>query len=133
MVQRRAARQAYARLNRLFLSAALALLMQVAAARAGYPDHPVTVVVPFPSRAAASISSVAPCSPGFSAALGTGVVIVNQPGAGGTIGTARGAAARPDGYVLTLTPRSAHSATQPHFMKPRLWSGIASPRSAAPM
>ena len=115
MVQRRAARPAHARLNRLFLSAALALLMQVAAARAGYPDHPVTVVVPFPPGGSVDLVGRA-MQPGFAAALGTGVVIVNQPGAGGTIGTARGAAARPDGYVLTLTTVGPLT-TQPHFMK----------------
>jgi tripartite-type tricarboxylate transporter receptor subunit TctC len=95
--------------------AGLLLALLAAPAGAEYPDRPVTLIVPYPPGGSVDLIGRA-MHPRFAAALGAGVVIVNQPGAGGTIGTAKGAAAKPDGYTLTLTTVGP-LATQPHLLR----------------
>ena len=114
MVQQRGLRPARACGIGRFLTAVLGLLLQAVPAKAGFPDHPVTLIVPFPPGGSVDLIGRA-LLPGFATALGTAAVIVNQPGAGGTIGTAKGAAARPDGHTLTLTTVGP-LATQPHVL-----------------
>ncbi len=82
------------------LTAALATLT-VTAALAEYPDHAVTVIVPFsaggPTDKVARDLGVA-----LGAQLKQTVVIENLGGAGGTLGAAKAAKAAPDGYTLLL-------------------------------
>jgi tripartite-type tricarboxylate transporter receptor subunit TctC len=79
----------------------LLVAAQPAAAQA-FPSKPVTLVVPFaaggPSDALGRVIAQAMSGP-----LGQQMVVENIGGAGGTIGAARGAAARPDGYTVLLT------------------------------
>ena len=58
----------------------------------------------------------------MSAALGQPVVVRNAAGAGGTIGTAEAARARPDGQTILLSPVGP-MAIQPHF-RPGLSYGL---------
>jgi tripartite-type tricarboxylate transporter receptor subunit TctC len=71
-------------------------------ARAGYPDRPITLIVPFapggPTDIIARILSVA-----FTKSLGQQVIVDNRGGASGNIGMGQAARATPDGYTLLVT------------------------------
>ncbi|MBO1013798.1 tripartite tricarboxylate transporter substrate binding protein [Achromobacter sp. SD115] len=81
--------------------AALAFLTFPAAHAAGYPDHPVTVVVPYPPGGGADIFGRA-IAHALEPGLKQTVLVENKPGAGGNIGMAYVARAKPDGYTLGL-------------------------------
>lgn len=98
----------------LKVSIALAALFS-SAAFAQYPDHAVTVIVPFipggsVDPAARAIETT------MQAEFGAPFVIENNPGASGTIGTAKVARAAPDGYTIGITTVGPLT-TQPHLMK----------------
>ncbi len=80
----------------------------VTAARADdkYPSRPVTLIVPqAPGGANDAIARIV--AQKLTEATGQQFVVDNKPGAGGNIGMAAGAKARPDGYTLVLTADSA--------------------------
>src|SRR5450830_66130 len=77
-----------------------------AIAQGAYPDRPVTVVVP-QGAGGANDTIARIVLQKMSTLLGQSMVVDNRPGAGGTIGTAFAAKARPDGYTLMLTADSA--------------------------
>lgn len=83
------------------LTAAAATLLATAAFAQGYPEKPITVVVPFaaggPTDKVALDLGVA-----IGAQLKQTVVIENIGGAGGTLGATKVAKAAPDGYTLLL-------------------------------
>jgi tripartite-type tricarboxylate transporter receptor subunit TctC len=74
-----------------------------------YPARPITVVVPFsaggPSDVVARI-----VTEHMAKTLGQSLVIENVGGAGGTLGSARVAAAPPDGYTLLAGSMGSHVA-----------------------
>ena len=71
---------------------------------AAWPERAITIVVPFqPGGASDSLGRVL-IKP-LTEAFGKSVVIENRPGAGGNIGIAAVARAKPDGYTLLLTSR----------------------------
>ncbi|MEO3472309.1 tripartite tricarboxylate transporter substrate-binding protein [Roseomonas sp. CAU 1739] len=72
------------------------------AAEAEYPNRPVTVVIPFAAGGNGDIVLRAISTP-LAQRTGQPLVIDNRPGAGGLIGSAQVARARPDGYTLLLT------------------------------
>lgn len=91
-------------MRRLFLAAALAgaaVCMPGAAQAQGYPNHPVTLVVPYAPGGNIDLTARALGKP-LAAALGQAVVIENRPGAGGMLGSAYTAHAAADGYNLLL-------------------------------
>jgi tripartite-type tricarboxylate transporter receptor subunit TctC len=74
-----------------------------------YPSRPITVIVPFPAGGASDV--VARIVTGqMSKILGQSIVIENVSGAGGTLGSARVAAAEPDGYTLLAAAMGSHVA-----------------------
>lgn len=82
--------------------AALALISAAAGAGAqGYPSKPITWIVPFaaggPTDALAR--SVAER---VAREVGQPIIIDNAPGAGGTVGSAKAARAKPDGYTMLV-------------------------------
>jgi tripartite-type tricarboxylate transporter receptor subunit TctC len=84
------------------LSAAVALALAAGAAHAqGYPDRPIKLVVPFPAGGATDTTGRL-VAQRLQASLGQTIVIENQGGAGGTIGTRQVARAAPDGYTLLM-------------------------------
>jgi tripartite-type tricarboxylate transporter receptor subunit TctC len=66
-----------------------------------YPDRPIKLVVPFPAGGATDTTARL-VAQRLQAALGQPVVIENQGGAGGTIGSRQVARAAPDGYTLLM-------------------------------
>src|SRR6516165_10789276 len=67
--------------------------------RQTYPARPITVVVPFPAGGPSDVVARV-VTDKMGTILGQSMVIENVTGAGGTIGSARVAAAPPDGYTL---------------------------------
>lgn len=83
--------------------AGLSLLAAAPALRAQdtYPDKPLSMVVPFPPGGVADTVG-RPVAEAMSRALKQPVVVENKAGAGGGIGMAQVAKAKPDGYTLLL-------------------------------
>ncbi|WP_144636807.1 Bug family tripartite tricarboxylate transporter substrate binding protein [Bordetella genomosp. 13] len=106
--------------RRKLLAMAFALAGTAAAglshAQQGYPDKPITIVVPF-SPGSATDTSARIISEKLGPRLNVPIVIENKPGASGTIGASFAARAQPDGYTLILTSSSTHSATPALFRK----------------
>jgi tripartite-type tricarboxylate transporter receptor subunit TctC len=82
------------------LACALALVACSAAAQ--FPDRAITMIVPFPPGGVAD-AVARPVADAMSRDLKQPVVIENKPGAGGGIGMAQVAKARPDGYTILLS------------------------------
>jgi tripartite-type tricarboxylate transporter receptor subunit TctC len=91
---------------------ACAVLLAVAptpAAAQTYPTRPITVVVPFPAGGPSDVVARI-VAEHMGKVLGQTMVIENVGGAGGTIGSARVAAAAPDGYTLLAAAMGSHVA-----------------------
>jgi tripartite-type tricarboxylate transporter receptor subunit TctC len=95
--------------------AALMALAPIHADADDYPSRPVTLIVPWaPGGAVDTLARIV--APKLSDRLGKPVIIENRPGGGSTIGTAAGAKAAPDGYVLNM-PGSGSMAISPAMYK----------------
>ncbi len=95
----------------LALVGGLALSMaSVAPASAAdeWPSKPITYVVPFAPGGATDILGRT-YSQAMSEALGVPVVVENKPGTGGSLGSAYGSRAKPDGYTVVGGTISSHS------------------------
>jgi tripartite-type tricarboxylate transporter receptor subunit TctC len=68
---------------------------------ASYPDHPITLIVPYAPGGGNDVLARAVAEP-MAKVLGQPVVIENRGGAGGSVGTRQVAKAAPDGYTLGL-------------------------------
>src|SRR5215468_11059116 len=66
-----------------------------------YPERPIKLVVPFPAGGATDTTARL-VAQGLQASLGQTIVVENQGGAGGTIGTRQVARAAADGYTLLM-------------------------------
>jgi tripartite-type tricarboxylate transporter receptor subunit TctC len=71
-------------------------------AHAQYPDRPITMIVPFPPGGVAD-TVARPVAEAMGRELKQSVVIENKPGAGGGIGMAYVAKAKPDGYTILMS------------------------------
>ena len=100
----------------LALAAAISLpAVQLPAHAAGYPDKPLTFIVPFAAGSATDQ---------LARALGTAlteqtkqaVVVENKAGASGMMAAQTAARAAPDGYTVLITTNTTHAAN-PHLYK----------------
>jgi tripartite-type tricarboxylate transporter receptor subunit TctC len=83
------------------LAAVSSLVGAAPASAQNFPDHAIKVVVPYP--AGGPTDTIArTMTQNLSADLGQAVIVENQTGAGGRIGTKGVARAAPDGYTLLL-------------------------------
>jgi tripartite-type tricarboxylate transporter receptor subunit TctC len=80
----------------------------------GYPNRPITMIVPYPAGGATDIQ-IRSVSLAASRHLGQPIVIVNKPGAGGAMGAITLASSPADGY--TLSQVSVGVFRQPHITK----------------
>jgi tripartite-type tricarboxylate transporter receptor subunit TctC len=72
-----------------------------------YPNHPVTLVVPFPAGGPTDTTARV-IAEHMRTTLGQTIVIENVGGAGGTLGSTRVARAEPDGYTLVIGNWTSH-------------------------
>ena len=72
-----------------------------------YPSRPVTVIVP-QAAGGANDAIARIVAQKLGEVMAQTFVVDNRPGAGGNVGTAQAAKAKPDGYTLLLTTNSAH-------------------------
>jgi tripartite-type tricarboxylate transporter receptor subunit TctC len=88
----------------LLLCLALPMFMPTTA-KAGFPDKPIKLVVPF--AAGGSVDLMARLVADFmSKDLGKRVIVENKPGAGSIVGTEAVARSTPDGYTLLMASPS---------------------------
>lgn len=93
---------------------ALALLVP-AAARAEFPDRPITIVLPY-APGSASDSYGRALGEHFTRMMGQPVVVTNRDGGSGVVGMRFVAQSAPDGYTLGLTPVTP-VVVQPHMVR----------------
>ena len=96
--------------------AAATLGVPLAQAQSGWPNKPVTLVVPFPAGGGTD-AFARPLSALLTKNLGKQIVIDNRGGAGGTVGANLAAKAAPDGYTFFMG--AVHHAIAP-AMYPKL-------------
>ncbi|MEX8493376.1 Bug family tripartite tricarboxylate transporter substrate binding protein [Sphaerotilus sp.] len=80
----------------------LALCALPALAQSDYPNKPVKIISPFPAGGTSDVMARI-VADALGKELGQPFVVDNIGGAGGTIGTLRGAKSAPDGYTLMQT------------------------------
>ncbi len=85
--------------------AAAASISTLSAARAAYPDHPITIVVPYTPGGTVDLLARA-LGREMSQSLGQQVIVDNRPGAGGSVGAEYVAKAPGDGYTLLMSTNS---------------------------
>lgn len=84
-----------------FLAGVLALLVLAPSAGQSFPSQPITLVVPYAPGGAADIVA-RPLAVALTRELKQPVVVLNQAGASGSIGTHAVATAKPDGHTLLV-------------------------------
>ena len=100
----------------LCLTVAFAGLPQAARAD-DYPNHPITLIVPFPPGGSTTVMA-RNVADKMAAALGQSIVVENRAGAGGTIGTRSAAKAAPDGYTILLSYTGTFSIAPTAYANP---------------
>ncbi|OZI61950.1 Bug family tripartite tricarboxylate transporter substrate binding protein [Bordetella genomosp. 11] len=83
------------------LAACAAVGISAPAAAAPYPNHPVTIIVPFGAGGSADVYARV-LAQHLGQETGQSFVVENRPGAGAVIGTQYVAKAAPDGYTLLM-------------------------------
>lgn len=97
--------------------AACALLAAPAQAADAYPARPITIVVPFPPGGTTDVLARVVAEK-MGAILKQSVIVENRAGAGGNIGAAYVAHARPNGYTLLLSSAGPLSINQQLYSTP---------------
>lgn len=87
-----------------------AVLAPLDAQAQGYPDRPITVLVPFAAGGAADNNGRI-MADAMARHMGQKLVVENVAGAGGSTGSARGKSASPDGYTIGIGHMGTHAAS----------------------
>lgn len=107
-------------LKKLLALAPMALLVSGPSAANptdAFPERTITIVVPFGAGGGTDVLGRI-LAERMSEGLGRPVIVENRPGAGGSIGTAAVAKAKPDGYTILLGTSSTHG------INPALYSNL---------
>jgi tripartite-type tricarboxylate transporter receptor subunit TctC len=88
---------------------AAALALPAGAARAAWPERPVTMIVPFAAGGPTDVVARI-VSENMSRTIGQQIVVENVAGAGGTTGITRAAQSSPDGYTIMMGHMGTHGA-----------------------
>jgi len=88
-----------------YVAAALFAAMPCLAQAQAFPSRQVTIVVPYAPGGTNDIIART-IAPKLTEAFGQPVVVENKPGAGGNLGAAQVASAKPDGHTLLMAPVS---------------------------
>ena len=91
-------------------------------AQEGYPNRPITLIVPSAPGGTTDFTARLIAEP-LSRVLGQPVVVENKGGASGNIGGQAVALAKPDGYTL-LVAYSGYQVGNPHLFKKAPWDPI---------
>ena len=102
-------------LRRLLLALAAAFLAAAAPAHAAYPDHTVTIVVPFPPGGSTDMIARTLAAK-LQERLHQTFIVDNRAGATGTIGMGQVKRAAPDGYTLIVSSLGPF-VIAPHLIK----------------
>ncbi|CAG2151215.1 Bug family tripartite tricarboxylate transporter substrate binding protein [Cupriavidus numazuensis] len=108
----------------LLAAAALVTIAQQPAHAGGYPERPVTIVVPFPPGGGTDTGARL-LAQRLTEMWGKAVVIENKPGAAGQIGSDYVARAKPDGYTLLMGNIGTHS-INPSLYKSQPYDAVKS-------
>jgi tripartite-type tricarboxylate transporter receptor subunit TctC len=88
--------------SQVLLAATLLVPMAVpAVAQDVFPSHTVTMIVPFPPGGVADTTG-RPTAAAMEKVLKQPIAVTNRPGAGGAVGNAAVANAKPDGYTILM-------------------------------
>ena len=98
-----------------FLAATLAATVITLPAMAEYPDKDMKLIVPY-GAGGGTDTAARLIQPHLEKVLGSNLIVVNMPGAGGTIGATNFARAKADGYTLAFLPAGT-AVVQPHLRK----------------
>ena len=74
-----------------------------------YPTRPINVIVPFAPGGGTDVATRI-VGDHMSRTLGQQLVVLNVPGAGGTVGSTRAMRAEPDGYTILMGQMGTHAA-----------------------
>jgi tripartite-type tricarboxylate transporter receptor subunit TctC len=111
-------------LSKRFLLALLGYAVAAPAlAQDGFPQRPISLVVPFPAGGSTDLVARV-VAERMGEALGQPVVVENRGGAGGNIGSAAVAKAEPDGYTLLMGTVATH-ALNPALYKKMPYDAVA--------
>ncbi|QIL82428.1 tripartite tricarboxylate transporter substrate binding protein [Diaphorobacter sp. HDW4A] len=108
---------------KLALAVALPIVAQLASAQ-DFPNKPITLVVPFVAGGTTDILGRI-VADGLGKKLGQPVIVDNRGGAGGNIGAAVVAKAKPDGYTL-LMGYNGTNAINPSLYRKLSWDPVDS-------
>ncbi|WP_313603570.1 Bug family tripartite tricarboxylate transporter substrate binding protein [Comamonas jiangduensis] len=100
----------------LAAAALLATGIGAAVAQDGYPNKPLTMVVPFSAGGTTDILARI-VGQALGQELGQTIIIENKPGAGGNIGAQQAARAKADGYTLFMGTVGTHAINQALYKK----------------
>jgi tripartite-type tricarboxylate transporter receptor subunit TctC len=92
----------------LFLCAVLVVAGPARAADPGYPDRPIRFIVPYAAGGSTDVLARI-LSEAMGQVLGQSIVVYNQPGGGGAIGTTAVARSLPDGYTWLMGTNGTHA------------------------
>jgi len=81
-----------------------------------YPNKPITLVIPYEAGSGADVLT-RPLAEGASKKLGVPIMVINKPGASGTIGLKQVLDSKPDGYTLGQHSALASNKLQGIFPK----------------
>jgi tripartite-type tricarboxylate transporter receptor subunit TctC len=89
------------KLNSFFAATLLAMAAPTAWGQEAFPSRSITMIVPFPPGGVADITG-RPTAAAMEKVVKQPIAVTNRPGAGGAVGNAAVANAKPDGYTVLM-------------------------------